>query len=525
MKPVRLYEQFLEQTSEAYDGTLADFKYDLELVVGNMGLNPVVIKKVSKKGKGYEVRMSSYMSSKETWEAIAKEIGAELTSFEKGSINVGVFESVNEGAFNIWKTREGVPMNNISSRKITGDIKKIIKAKNTIEGKDGTILTDLDGNIVFFENPELGKEVAAELGGTVTSRIETKDGLTSAASSRGGNMIVFESVTESIKIKDIKVGTILNFKDGEVWRVTKIMGPTSNPRSFLAKPHDENTKKSNTSIEIEMKPDFLEKELESINEATTSWSKMMKGVRASETGPWSLVAIENKKVVGQKIDIRVADMLPAHFEAMRKEYPKAKIHIEDGTGQVVWNESNVNEAIFSAKDFSKILVVYKVDQKAKELYVVDVNKFLSAKKDPNSTEAPERFQGMFGMMLEDDWKKEFGDLPKVGDILPFKNERALESIQVNEAKDFSREEMMDFMQTKYKIKTVRTSEEFDGEIGGIWIAGDNEESLSNGRIFYYYNNSSKYQGGVLKNVVDAVGKKGWYFSWNDPGTIMMWPKN
>lgn len=425
MKPVRLYEQFLEQTSEAYDGNLEDFKYDLELVIGNMGLNPVVIKKVSKKGKGYEVRMSSYMSSKETWEAIAKEIGAELTSFEKGSINVGVFESVNESSI----------------------------------------------------------------------------------------------------IKDIKVGSILNFKDGEVWRVTKVMGPTSNPRSFLAKPHDEKTKKANTSIEIEMKPDFLEKELESINEATTSWSKMMKGVRASETGPWSLVAIENKKVVGQKIDIRVADMLPAHFEAMRKEYPKAKIHIEDGTGQVVWNESNVNEAIFSAKDFSKILVVYKVDQKAKELYVVDVNKFLSAKKDPNSTEAPERFQGMFGMMLEDDWKKQFGDLPKVGDILPFKNERALESIQVNEAKDFSREEMMDFMQTKYKIKTVRTSEEFDGEIGGIWIAGDNEESLSNGRIFYYYNNSSKYQGGVLKNVVDAVGKKGWYFSWNDPGTIMMWPKN
>ncbi len=425
MKPVRLYEQFLEQTSEAYDGNLEDFKYDLELVIGDMGLNPVVIKKVSKKGKGYEVRMSSYMSSKETWEAIAKEIGAELTSFEKGSINVGVFESVNESSI----------------------------------------------------------------------------------------------------IKDIKVGSILNFKDGEVWRVTKVMGPTSNPRSFLAKPHDEKTKKANTSIEIEMKPDFLEKELESINEATTSWSKMMKGVRASETGPWSLVAIENKKVVGQKIDIRVADMLPAHFEAMRKEYPKAKIHIEDGTGQVVWNESNVNEAIFSAKDFSKILVVYKVDQKAKELYVVDVNKFLSAKKDPNSTEAPERFQGMFGMMLEDDWKKQFGDLPKVGDILPFKNERALESIQVNEAKDFSREEMMDFMQTKYKIKTVRTSEEFDGEIGGIWIAGDNEESLSNGRIFYYYNNSSKYQGGVLKNVVDAVGKKGWYFSWNDPGTIMMWPKN
>ena len=81
-----------------------------------------------------------------------------------------------------------------------------------------------------------------------------------------------------------------------------------------------------------------------VNEATTSWKKMMQGVRSSETGPWSIVAIENKKVVGQKIDIKIQDMIPAHYEAMRKEFPRAKIHIEDGTGMVVWNESlEVNE--------------------------------------------------------------------------------------------------------------------------------------------------------------------------------------
>ena len=81
-----------------------------------------------------------------------------------------------------------------------------------------------------------------------------------------------------------------------------------------------------------------------VNEATTSWKKMMQGVRSSETGPWSIVAIENKKVVGQKIDIRIQDMIPAHYEAMRKEFPRAKIHIEDGTGMVVWNESlDLNE--------------------------------------------------------------------------------------------------------------------------------------------------------------------------------------
>lgn len=86
-------------------------------------------------------------------------------------------------------------------------------------------------------------------------------------------------------------------------------------------------------------------------EATTSWSKMMKGVRAGDSGPWSLVAIENKKVVAQQNDIKIKDTLPAHFEAMRKEHPKAKIHIEDGGGMVVWNEEvEITEAL-NPKEF------------------------------------------------------------------------------------------------------------------------------------------------------------------------------
>jgi len=92
-------------------------------------------------------------------------------------------------------------------------------------------------------------------------------------------------VNETIKIKDVKVGTILNFKDGEVWKVTKIMGPASNPRGFLAKPHDEKTKKSNISIEIEMTLDFLEKEVESINEA-----------RGGSSNPMGLSLAQTKKV-------------------------------------------------------------------------------------------------------------------------------------------------------------------------------------------------------------------------------------
>ena len=86
---------------------------------------------------------------------------------------------------------------------------------------------------------------------------------------------------------------------------------------------------------------------EYIQEATTSWSKMMKGVKAGDGGPWSIVAIEYNKVVGQSNDIKIRDLIPAKYEALKKEFPRAKFHIEDAGGGVVWNESYFNEGIDS----------------------------------------------------------------------------------------------------------------------------------------------------------------------------------
>ena len=95
-----------------------------------------------------------------------------------------------------------------------------------------------------------------------------------------------------------------------------------------------------------------------VNEATTSWKKMMHGVRSSETGPWSIVAIQDRKVVGQSIDIRIQDLIPAKYEALKKEFPKAKLHIEDGTGMVVWNESlDVNESFINEDSSMAFLIL------------------------------------------------------------------------------------------------------------------------------------------------------------------------
>ncbi len=79
--------------TESYDGNFSDFKYELEMAIDNLGISPKAIKAVKKKGKGYEVRMSSYMSDKNTWEKIGTDLGADLIDFKPGSINVGIYEA------------------------------------------------------------------------------------------------------------------------------------------------------------------------------------------------------------------------------------------------------------------------------------------------------------------------------------------------------------------------------------------------------------------------------------------------
>lgn len=83
--------------NEAYSGNMSDFKYDLDMAIGELGISGNAIKKVSKSGKGYEVRMSSYMSQRGTWEKIGELIGATLVDFKPDpkSINVGIYEKNN----------------------------------------------------------------------------------------------------------------------------------------------------------------------------------------------------------------------------------------------------------------------------------------------------------------------------------------------------------------------------------------------------------------------------------------------
>lgn len=76
------------------------------------------------------------------------------------------------------------------------------------------------------------------------------------------------------------------------------------------------------------------------------WSKIMKGVRkGAKAGPWAIVSIENGKVVNQDL-VSIMDAIPAHYEAVKKEFPNAKLSIEDNEGLIVYNESMINEKKF-----------------------------------------------------------------------------------------------------------------------------------------------------------------------------------
>jgi hypothetical protein len=84
--------------------------------------------------------------------------------------------------------------------------------------------------------------------------------------------------------------------------------------------------------------DDVENKSEELDEATTSWKVMMKLIPFS-SGPWSIVAVENGKVIDQSFNIAIRDVIPAEYESMREKHRRAIIHIEDAGGSVLWTSS------------------------------------------------------------------------------------------------------------------------------------------------------------------------------------------
>jgi hypothetical protein len=86
----------------------------------------------------------------------------------------------------------------------------------------------------------------------------------------------------------------------------------------------------------------INSEKEGLDEATTSWKKLMVAARQG-VAPFALVVIDRTKnypkgkVIKQEINIDNKDMIPAHYESLRKEFPNALIHLEDSEGMSLWS--------------------------------------------------------------------------------------------------------------------------------------------------------------------------------------------
>lgn len=97
---------------------------------------------------------------------------------------------------------------------------------------------------------------------------------------------------------------------------------------------------------------------------------------------------------------------------------------------------------------------------------------------------------------------------------------------LNEAKILTRSELEKILHDKYAVRFVRNTEDFNGEKGGLWLSaedGDLMPTSAGDEIFNYYHGGSKYPGGVHKDFAKFLNKNGWMTSFNDPGTVMLWP--
>ena len=87
----------------------------------------------------------------------------------------------------------------------------------------------------------------------------------------------------------------------------------------------------------------------------------------------------------------------------------------------------------------------------------------------------------------------------------------------------TREEMLAKINKAYPELFTKTTEEFNGGIGGIWSSAESGVTAKDGfRLIYYYAVGKKYDSGVHKEIRNLLEKNGWYAEWYDCGTIMFW---
>jgi hypothetical protein len=88
-----------------------------------------------------------------------------------------------------------------------------------------------------------------------------------------------------------------------------------------------------------------------------------------------------------------------------------------------------------------------------------------------------------------------------------------------------RNELMNAIKNEFDITFMRTSEEFNGDPGGIWISAENGDTNKDGLLLidYYTRNPEHYLFGVHKDLTNLLNQHDYFAEFEDAGTLMAWP--
>lgn len=263
-----------------------------------------------------------------------------------------------------------------------------------------------------------------------------------------------------------------------------------------------------------------------------------KGAKAKKIADYLLSMAQNGEFESKVNEARkgevVKDMGVWKVKTTKEDYKR--------TGRMFWQTmDNRNEYIdktFKSKKEAEKWLSESVVNESKDMTFTDYLEVLDVKfkdamaavKGENGSDAAiEPTRGdilqnftLFRNYVSSLTKKYKGDKTK----LRFLTERVdvyngfINELAVNEAKSINRDAMIEWLQETMKF--VSTTEEFDGSPGGIWVSGEDGETLKGKRIYDYYNEGSTYEFGVLKIWEKELNKRGWYSEWYDAGTVMIW---
>ena len=88
-----------------------------------------------------------------------------------------------------------------------------------------------------------------------------------------------------------------------------------------------------------------------------------------------------------------------------------------------------------------------------------------------------------------------------------------------------RNELMNAIKNEFDVTFMRTSEEFNGDPGGIWISAENGDTNKDGLLLidYYTRNPEHYLFGVHKDLTNLLNQHDYFAEFEDPGTVTIWP--